>query len=367
MNRNNCVLCENESMKIIYSLPQYPLLRHSIECFSKDKYSDLVFVKCSICGCVQLFNLQDPDFLYKENNNQTFLTSTWYTHNEEFAEFILSNGSVNSIVEMGGLTGHLARAILKKQSMKYTILDICDKFPDISGIEFIHANIEQYDFPDSDSIVMSHVFEHLYEPRKFLKTLHEKQVKNIFISIPHMKSLLEKSIPLLINVEHTFYLNSYLCKELFQSMGYQCVKEKTFRDHSLFFHFKYDSPREISWNSFMSDEKDLDQYFNSYSIQDLSQTLPEEFYIAPGGYYGQFLYYQLKNKKNVKGFLDNDKQKEGWRVYGTPHTIIHPTSLQNRNPITICLASSVYSSEIIQSFKNVLASCSIVFVESGSK
>lgn len=367
MNRTKCVLCENEHMNIIYSLPQYPLLRHSVESFSNDKYSDLVFVKCSACGCVQLYNLQDPNFLYKENNNQTFLTSTWNTHNEEFADFILSSGSVNSIVEMGGLTGHLARAIFKKQSMKYSILDICDKFPDISGIHFIHANIEQYNFPDSDSVVLSHVFEHLYEPRKFLNTLHGKKVKNIFISIPHMKSLLEKSIPLLINVEHTFYLNSYLCKELFQSMGYRCVKEKDFRDHSLFFHFEYDIPKEISWNSFMSDEKELDRYFKAYSIQHVPQTLPEEFYIAPGGYYGQFLYYQLKDKSNVKGFLDNDKQKEGWRIYGTPHTITHPTSLQTHNPITICLASSAYSSEIIQTFQNILPSCSIHLVESESK
>lgn len=362
MNRRNCVVCENESMETIQSLLQYPLLRHSLEPFTNDKYSDLHYVKCVQCGCIQLYNLQDSNFLYKENNNQTYLTNRWNLHNDEFSSFILSDISSDSIFEIGGVNCHLANSILNKRKLKYTILDLCLANVDVSGIQFIYGNAEDYDFPSSDLMILSHVFEHLYNPRFFLKKLYDKKVKNIYISIPDMSTLLEKSIPLLINVEHTFYINSYLCKELFESMGYRCVKEKNFCNHSVFFHFTYDTPQRNNINLNLSDCYRIESYFKSYKPISLPENISEKVYIAPGGYYGQYLYYHIKEKERVQGFLDNDKQKEGWRIYGTPHLITHPSSLPKESHYTICLSSSLYTSEIISDFKRDISSCSIFLI-----
>jgi hypothetical protein len=362
MNREKCTLCDNESLVPIYSLSHYPLLRHSKSSFEDDKYSDLNFVSCKVCGCVQLQNLQDPNFLYKENNNQTFWTPTWDSHNKEFASFILSDSSITNLFEIGGLTCHLAQTILNERKIPYTILDICDDFPERDDIQFKYGNAEQYTFDNIDTIVMSHVFEHLYKPREFLDTLYKKGVKEIFISIPDMSSLLKKKIPLLINVEHTFYLNSYLCKQLFQSMGYKCVKMHQFLNHSLFFHFILDVPEKIVWDMVSSEQSNVETYFFTYKELNIVD-LPDTVYIAPGGYYGQFLYSRLKDRSKVKGFLDNDKNKDGYRVYGTPLKIYHPSTLTESN-VTILLSSSFYSDEIVRGFKKYLPFSTILSIDS---
>jgi hypothetical protein len=63
----------------------------------------------------------------------------------------------------------------------------------IDGVEFLNINGEVYDYISSDTVIMSHMFEHLYNPVDFIKKLNDSNIQNIFISIPNMKKYIRKN------------------------------------------------------------------------------------------------------------------------------------------------------------------------------
>jgi len=350
MNRTNCVICDGINIPKIYEFKHYPLCRHSIKPIETDKYADLEFGQCNDCACLQLLTLQDPDLLYKENNNQTFVTPNWMEHHTQFANFILNNIDAGSkITEIGGKTGILARKIQSVTPVDYTIIDLCDMSVDISGVTFKNENAENATYTSNDTIIMSHVFEHLYKPREFLRRLYKSKVKDIFISIPNMLSLLKKNVLLLINVEHTFYCDIDFCKALFSSIGYSYKNSFLYKDHSLFFHFRLDIPVNIEWTTISPLRQELGNYFQSIEQVYKSIHTDNKIYIAPAGYYGQMMYYLLSYLQNkVIGFLDNDPLKSGQRVYGIPLYVYHPSILTNIDSPFVLLSSSLYSDEIVK-------------------
>jgi hypothetical protein len=352
MNRNFCVICSSNNLTKVYELQNYPICRHSILPQETDICNDLVFSSCNQCGCVQLVTLQDSNILYKENNNQTFATKNWLDHHEQFAEFILKNLEESSeLLEIGGTTGILARKILEKRILPYTIVDLCDKDPNINGVEFKNQNAELMTYNGVSNIVMSHVFEHLYNPSDYIKKLKDDNVKNVYISIPNMKSLLDKRVLLLINAEHTFYCDKDLCISLFESIGYLCKNIKLFNDHSLFFHFILDTPKKIEWSKTKYLSEKITEYFKDIHSKYNKINIEGTFYLAPAGYYGQMMYTLLnKYHMSIIGFLDNDIMKVGQRVSGTPLHIESPKSLINTVSPTILISASLYSQEIKQGF-----------------
>jgi hypothetical protein len=352
MLRKQCVLCESTYLTPVYELPNYPICRHSSSTPSNDICADLRFSTCNQCGCGQLITLQDPIVLYKDNNNQTYATKGWVEHHTQFAEFILTGmGENRSIVEVGGTTGILANLIIQRESLPYTIVDICDRNPDISGVIFRNENGENMVYSGIENVVLSHVFEHLYEPRKYIRRLKEEQVKNVFLSIPNMRSLMKKRVLLLLNAEHTFYCDDEYCIRLFESIGYSCKRSMEFKDHSVFFHFILDSPKDILWSKMAEKSNEIIEYFNDIDTAYERVAIDVPFYLAPAGYYGQMMYRLLsRHSQQILNCLDNDKQKTGLRICGTPMQIEHPSCLMNHTSPCVVLSASLYSNEIIEGF-----------------
>jgi hypothetical protein len=49
----------------------------------------------------------------------------------------------------------------------YTVFDYSlDQAIRRDNVNYIEGNCENFDFPQDSNIIMSHVFEHLYEPKK---------------------------------------------------------------------------------------------------------------------------------------------------------------------------------------------------------
>jgi hypothetical protein len=86
---------------------------------------------------------------------------------------------------------------------------------------------------------MSNVFEHLYNPKKFIENCKKNNVENIVISIPNMNDLSKLNV---FN-HHTFLYNDDDIEYIFKVSNYNLVEKKKFiaNDKSfpcLFFHFK---------------------------------------------------------------------------------------------------------------------------------
>lgn len=355
MLRLNCTICNNTNLQLIHRQENYPIcISSSSQPSENDRFETLDYVGCERCGCVQLKTLIDPQLLYAFSHNNTYETPTWKQHHEEFSQFILMNTEQTSLVEIGGASGYLAELLHKKSNgLDITIIDLANKPEMKVPFRYIQANCEEYDFthiPFSTPIILSHVFEHLYHPQKFLENLKKATTETLFISIPNMEICLSKQFLSFLHVEHTYYCSTEHLLTMLASAGFQCSNRYLFKEHSIFFQFQRCPRTEIpalpratilltQFQQYYSERENL---FKSVHLEDPT-------YIVPAGHYGQLIYFFLREQKDkILGFLDNDITKVGKRLYGTDKYVYPMTHLQNKSThrITVLLNAGPYVEEI---------------------
>ena len=322
MNRENCAVCNSILLEELYTIKEYPIsISSSVLPFNDDKYQDLVFNTCNKCGCVQLKHLIDIKILYQINHNNTYDTPTWKKHHQDFSTFVLDSITGNKIVEVGGSSGTLAKKIIEsKPDIAYTLIDLCDLVIDISGITFVQANCEDYIYKSDSTVVMSHIFEHLYKPYDFVKRLKNNNVSSVIISVPDMNTWLNNKYLSFLHVEHTYYCDKETILHIFSRCGYVCKEIKYFHKHSIFMRFILsDNDSESELVDTIIDSSKIKKYFDIRESVLKNIVLTQMTFIVPAGHFGQLIYYFLKDKEKIIGFLDNDTTKCGKRVYGTTH------------------------------------------------
>ena len=298
--------------------------------------------------------------LYTGSHNNTSNTPTWKDHHRLFAKFITNE---DNILEIGG-SGVLYNLIkINNPTIQYSCLDICDPSEKLLGITYLKGNCENFTFPKS-TIVMSHVFEHLYNPRKFIENIHNSGINSIYISIPNMASLLESNTPNVLHNEHTFYIDTQLIEWLFAQYNYRLVAYYEFKSHSLFFHFKKNivQPIQLSIETRPEIKENISNIFMKDSLRFKNIKCNPKSFITPAGLYGQFLAYSLNpsNSSNIIGFLDNDTTKHNKRVYGTPYYVYPFSEILNHDDITIYILAGPYKNELISQIQSYKTHVTIV-------
>ena len=300
MIRNSCILCKNTKFEKICRLDKYPssFSPGIEEDYNNDIVTDLIFKGCTLCGCVQLETLIDPNILYQGYHNETSNTPTWKEHHELFSVFFLTRFEGKRVLELGGYTGVLAKKILNKIPSNYTILDIVKKNPNHTGIKYISENCETFDYRDEKTVIMSHIFEHIYNPIEFIKRLSDGGVQDIYISLPNMNALLERRNICILQVEHTFYIDEHDIKSMFSKEGFVCSSQEYFKNHSIFFHFHKNS--QCVPYTYMNKERLYKQKEICEQVDSIlsSIELKQSCFIAPAGHYGQKIYYYLQRNSN---------------------------------------------------------------------
>lgn len=353
-----CVICESHNLVALYTLPGHPITPSSNNrTENTDIYADCRFVGCTDCGCVQLETLIDPVLLYGEAYNNTFDTPTWKAHHMGFADFIKSTFTGDSILEVGGSSGILYKMGHFSPEMNVTIMDICDNPKRDSTLKFVQGNCEEFDYSGYSCVVLSHTFEHLYSPRRFIERLQRGRVESVYISIPNMEHLYDtKNISILHN-EHTYFIDTDTMISLFSQFNYSCKGVSKFKSHSTFFHFRYDTsilplalPREMKY--ILS----IPSIFREYEEKMANIDISGPCFICPGGHYGQKIYYYLKSRaRNIVGFIDNDVTKQGKRVYGTKCITYAPSILSayGGKSVQILLYAGPYTEELKAQLSNI--------------
>ncbi len=124
---------------------------------------------------------------------------------------ILKNLRGNSICDVGCGTGHLLRLIGERYPNKeMTGVDfVIDKSPECDDINYVESKIEELQFDDAsfDTVVCTHVIEHLIEPRKAIAELRRITRKRLIIVVPR-----EREYRYSFNPHFNFfpYLGSFL-------------------------------------------------------------------------------------------------------------------------------------------------------------
>jgi hypothetical protein len=318
----------------------------------------LKLICCNKCNCIQLKYLIEPEILYSKHYTNSTFSPIWNKHNIIFSNFVIENTDENKFLEIGANKGELYKLLSERRNIDYSVLDMYkhDDLP--KNITFMKGNCENFNYDGYDTIILSHVFEHLYKPKEFIENIKKCKVKNIFISIPNFNSLLDKKTIIMIHSQHTFYCGYEYIIYLFSLYHYRC--EKMFMCDEI--------PFKSSMFKFVLDETivhkqipttDIVLYKNIYvdNIALLNNIeIPPNTYIAPSGIYGQYLYYFINNKKNIVGFIDNNKERHNKKLYGTDKLVYSPLNIDLKSNIILCdcpYKDEIYS-ELIKLKLNIM-------------
>ena len=364
MERNNCVICNNNNFENIASFSEFPIMAISND-FEKYQYYDFTIICCNNCGCVQLKNLVEPSILYSDVYMNSTFSPTWSDHHINFSNFITSNTTEIDFLEIGANKGDLYKNMIKTQEIKYTVLDMYKHADLPSDIEYIEGNCETFNFNGINNVILSHVFEHLYSPREFINNLKKAGVSNVFISIPNFDTLLIAKSFQILHSQHTFFLGFEYIKHLFSLYNYRLETYTNYNGNFKSSFFKFILDNNFNSTSLTMTNKSYNiQLFKNIYIDDVlklnSIEIPQKCYITPSGIYGQFIYYNLKNKNNIIGFLDNNIQRKNNLLYGTNINTFYPPETDLTN-VSVIVCDCPYKEEIVLTLKNICSSVHLIY------
>jgi 2-polyprenyl-3-methyl-5-hydroxy-6-metoxy-1,4-benzoquinol methylase len=367
-NRNECVFCGCTKLNEIVTLDKFPVFMGTVTESEANKYiyEDLRYVECDECNNLQIESLVPLEILYASNHNVEVVGSLWSNHYNKFGDFIIDNKNGKNVLEIGCPSAKLAKqCIAKSEDLMWEIIEPnpqdTDKMPPQIKYEKKWLNDLTSD-KKYDNIVLSHVFEHLFNPLPDLKKIYNLLDKKgkMFLSIPNMKFLLDKERlpPAGLNFEHTYYIDDHTVHFFLEKAGFKIVSKMKYENHSLFYCCE---KTNININISIAELDTLRLYNHQISqkfqrvvdkycllVKNINKQIDKinlPVYIF-GAYFNSQMFLSLGlSCKNVHGILDNSKDKIGKVLYGTRLKIYSPVVLKNKKSIVICHVG-IYTEEI---------------------
>ncbi len=359
MSRYNLLGLEEEE-ELLATFPSFPVKMGVTSAEEKtDLFEDLEFLIGKESGLIHLGKTIDPEILYSDSHYNN-VGRTWQTHHEAFAEFI-SKYSPKSVFEIGGGRGVLSCCYKKHDEIKWTILEAAPDPVEECTAEYERGIFdENYRFKDSyDAVVHTHTMEHFLKPVEMIKHIGDSMGQGtwMFFSIPNLEEMYKRFYTNVLNFEHT-----YLCSEPYVSWilgkgGYRVVERTLFmEDHSVFYAAKQEgiSQNIVDFDGLYDRNSKLFANWFSYHeklSKNINQTIKEiddnkNVYLFGAHVFAQYLLAFGVDGERIICVLDNDKKKQGQRLYGTRYAVKSPEEIRDdKNPIVI-LHAGVHTKEI---------------------
>jgi hypothetical protein len=346
MERTQCVICDHDAFTTLISYPDFPATALSTnQPREADTRIDFTILACNRCGCPQLQFLVDPAVLYTDEYTTVNFSPTWKRHHDAFADFVKTNLPTPRILEIGGNAGAL---MTRLPGLDYSVLDMFRHKDLPASVTFVQGNCESFDYTGHPTIVLSHVFEHLYHPREFVASVRRGGVQDVFLAIPNFDTELGTAEINVLNTQHTFYCDAQHMKYVFAKHGYTM---NAYHSHECpvvpthMMHFKYVGCQAIALPILDVATKMADLHA-AYARQ-IPAVTSDAVYVSPAGATGQMLWYHLKQRGvTIRGFLDNSVERCGKRLYGTDRVGYLPSSIQSLSEVFVCPCR--HASEITQ-------------------
>jgi len=359
IEREHCVVTGNSDFESLHKVKNCPIF---MGCVNTPEAEDLaVDMSWSISrgsGLIQLNKLIPLDVLYPESHGSGGVGALWEKHHKAFAHF-LSRISPSGVFEVGGAHGILAREYKQFESIPWTILEPNPSPVDGCEAVFIKGFFDdKFSYDESfDTVVHSHVFEHIYEPDQFMRHLAEFMVegKHLAFSLPNMQVMLERKYTNCVNFEHTVFLTETYVEFLLAKHGFRLqTKEYFMEDHSIFYAAVRDSsakPSELPLNLYEKNKRIYMDYVHYHDelIKDLNRKIhdsTESVYLFGAHVFAQHLIVCGLDTSRIVCLLDNDPNKQGKRLYGTTLMVQSPSTLKNEESASVILKAGVYNQEI---------------------
>jgi len=359
IERESCCATGKSDLEPLYEFPSFPVFMGCVDQPQvEDLKQDMSWYISRSSGLIQLKKLLPLNILYPESHGAGTIGLLWATHHKAFASFV-NKSRPSAVLEIGGSHGILEKEYHRFGEIPWTILEPNPSPIDECKARFIKGFFDQ-DFKYSeefDTIIHSHVLEHIYEPAEFIKHLSEfmNNGKKLIFSIPNMKSMLDKKYTNCLDFEHTIFITEPYVEYLLSKYGFKLVgKEYFMDDHSIFYSFVRDRDvksiplpgdlyrkNKAIFMNYVTYYKNLIRHINKY-IDESSQPI----YVFGAHVFTQFLLEMGLNTEKVICILDNDTKKQGRRLYGTGLTVDSPKILSVVIKPIVILNAGVYNKEI---------------------
>jgi hypothetical protein len=359
MERKTDVVTGGSNLEDLHSLADFPVFMGSVDhAQSDDLVSDMSWSISIDSGLIQLKTLLPLDVLYQNQTTTSAVGSIWMEHHRAFAQF-LAQYKPREVLELGGAHGILSKEYQQFQKIPWTILE-----PNPSPVDQCEARFIKGFFDDKftsndqfDTIVHSHVFEHMYEPDQFMRHLSGFMTpgQHLVFSLPNMQVWLDRKYTNCVNFEHTVFLTEPYVEYLLAKHGYRLLNKVYFRDgHSIFYATVRDrSVQSISlpFGLYAQNKLTYLNYvrYHEELIKDLNAKMSQStqrIYLFGAHVFAQYLIAFGLDTHRIVCLLDNDPKKQGKRLYGTSLSVRSPQVLRDvENPIVI-LKAGVYNQEI---------------------
>ncbi len=319
---------------------------------------DMIWTISGKSEAIQLKELIPLDILYKESHGSGESGSIWDNHHKSFAKYI-NKFNPSSIFEIGGGHGRLAKAYRSYGDIAWTILEP-NPTPDKNNKAVFIKGFFDKDFvyeDKFDTVVHSHVFEHLYDLDTFMKDLSNfiDDGKRLIFTLPNMQKMLEKKYTNCLNFEHTVFLTEPYIEFLLAKYKFQIIhKEYFMEDHSIFYSALKDrncDPKKLSNNLYKINKNIYNEYIAYHdklisSLNSQIDNIDSPLYLFGAHIFSQYLISSGLQINKIKYLLDNDQNKQGKRLYGTPLMVESPEILEFDNNPVVILKAGVYNDEI---------------------
>lgn len=355
--RNACCICTYTLENLDLVLNEVPVYMGTVPpTYADDKKYNQKWSICENCGCIQLTDLISLSELYSKNHHNEVVGSIWIEHHIRFAKFISSNHPKN-IIEIGGAHGYLATLITKElKNVQYTMVEpdtdlVSDDITVVKG--YIEDHVEEIN--GKDSIIHSHVLEHVYEPIVFLsKIVNEmKSESNMYISFPNIMALIRAQGANSLNFEHTYLLLPEQIESVFNSLGLLIVNKIPYLEHSYFYHLKKMGVKsEIAFLPNVSEKSkqfitmitDLRSFVSE--VNEVIKDLDVPIFLFGAHVFSQTLAVLGLDVERIYGIIDNAVSKQNQRLYGTKLLVYPPQVIAEFSSVCVVLKASHYQQEI---------------------
>ena len=361
IQRDNDVINGNKDLERLYKFEKFPVFMGCIkQPIERDISADMQWEISKGSGIIQLNPLLPLEILYPEEHGAGVIGNMWMEHHQQFAKFIQEQ-SPKSVLEIGGGHGILSRECKKENTIDWTILE-----PNPLPAEGVDATYIKGFFDDKfafdgeiDTIIHSHVFEHVYYPNEFINHISNflEEGQKLIFSLPNMEEMLKRKYTNCINFEHTVFITEPYVDHLLSKHGFKQVAKQYFKDdHSIFYAYVKDSSIEtIELPSGLYEyNKKLYLDFVDYHqnlIKDLNEKIDkvkndQPIYLFGAHVFAQYLIEFGLDTSRIVSLLDNDPNKHGKRLYGTNLIVQSPEVLRATKCPIIILKAGVYNDEI---------------------
>ena len=350
--RKKCIFCNNNDLELLFDHSKYKSSLSLGLYTNKNEKSYFMPYNVQICKKCKSFQnkyIGNLSIIYDVNHIDDY-GSTKNKKHTLFCNFISENSNINGIVEVGSCNGILANQILSKMKTEYNIIE-----PSFTGdktnlniIPDYFENVELNSI-NSNTIVMSDVFEHFYNPIEILtKIQHSDNIKYIYLNHPDFDYSVKNNILINLNCEHTFLIEHQFLFTLFEKFGFKLNRRHNFENFSLFLEFERICNQQIIEKPLINYNlySDVKIYFNSITniVNNINEFMNNEpnkkIFIWPTSIHSSPLFICGLDFNKLEGVLDNSPNKIGKYIYGYNLLCSSFNDILNSDDKNICIIIS---------------------------